>query len=460
MNNVTNVVLYGEEAVAQLQADLDKCSTSETVVNAQNTQGIDLPSQQHSLSQQQDPIVVCQKDQIVSDNVTGSTISAADTTCAAALNDSCEAPASTCIGPNSTNVVTIDQHVHEKAGSMEEKDDVENGGDNQLLESSRKASPQQTKKPEIEFKGVASVEKPQDKDASQSISSDVETEEVNNDEMPLSKMRARVHKSGVIHISDMPAKLVAPTRTRVPELQQAFPGGQSFMDAGSFNRTATSDAYKDSVLNSKLRKSKRGRRASSVDTAESSTNARIRGTHVFEQEFVDALLPNGEVDKKFMWVCNVAMMADDGSKRKHILDQPTIDELKKPYGKCDYKKILKKVNKISLDDLEQLFLPTLIPEHWILLVVNFTREKKEIYDSLSEIIEGEDPHRDTWDTMGKNLQEVYMRGSGKSTRIYDNFQKEYPKPNVQKNNHDCGFAVLWTIQCYYTIILMPIARNR
>lgn len=114
------------------------------------------------------------------------------------------------------------------------------------------------------------------------------------------------------------------SETSVSELEQPIPDGQSFANPDSFDRIASSEAYKDHVTNSKLRKSKRGRRASSVDTAESSTKVRIRGNHIFEQEFIDVLVPNGEVERNFMWLCNVAMMADDGSKRKHILDQPTI----------------------------------------------------------------------------------------------------------------------------------------
>lgn len=64
---------------------------------------------------------------VVSDNVTESTISAVYSTCDVASKNSCEVPASPCIGPKNINVVTIDQHVNKKAGATKEKDDVENG---------------------------------------------------------------------------------------------------------------------------------------------------------------------------------------------------------------------------------------------------------------------------------------------------------------------------------------------
>lgn len=136
-------------------------------------------------------------------------------------------------------------------------------------------------------------------------------------------------------------------------MEQPIEGSQSFIDAGSVNtavkarakrfeqnasnfegifecvklagtnRKAAAATYKHNVMDSKFRTSKRGRTASSVDSAESSTKVRICGAHVSEQEFVDVLVPNGEVDRNFMWLCNVAIVADWGSKTKHILDQPT-----------------------------------------------------------------------------------------------------------------------------------------
>ena len=50
--------------------------------------------------------------------------------------------------------------------------------------------------------------------------------------------------------------IVAPSGTSVSELEQPILGGQSSMSLASVDRTTASDAYKDYLTNSKLRRSK------------------------------------------------------------------------------------------------------------------------------------------------------------------------------------------------------------
>jgi hypothetical protein len=90
------------------------------------------------------------------------------------------------------------------------------------------------------------------------------------------------------------------------------------------NHSEVNLTYAEHVENSGFRVTKRKKASSVCRVGGDEAKIIIRGVHVTAEEFVHTLMPNGEVDLNFMWLCCVAIMLDWGSKTKTILNQPTI----------------------------------------------------------------------------------------------------------------------------------------
>lgn len=83
-NNVCNVVSYAEEVVAQLHIEIEKCSTGEALVDAKNTIPNNIKSANPSVDEGETTLACYQVDQLVSVNVTESTLSSIRSTCVVA----------------------------------------------------------------------------------------------------------------------------------------------------------------------------------------------------------------------------------------------------------------------------------------------------------------------------------------------------------------------------------------
>lgn len=121
--------------------------------------------------------------------------------------------------------------------------------------------------------------------------------------------------------------------------------------------------------------------------------------------------------------------------------------LKKP-TKRGHTLLCKKLSKLSLENLEQLYLPTLFDNHWILVVINFTQNTIEIYDSNKKVKEGEDPHKVILDNMCTNLQEALTAILNQSAINFIHFPRKYCYAGKQTNNDDCGFWVIKVLLCH------------
>ncbi|XP_048562466.1 uncharacterized protein LOC125543231 isoform X5 [Triticum urartu] len=126
--------------------------------------------------------------------------------------------------------------------------------------------------------------------------------------------------------------------------------------------------YNTLVASSKFRGLRRTRRHEDNDTG--GTKIRIGPASTTERELVQCLMPKGKMCKNMMWLLSVALMYDWGSKTKVILDQTIITELLKKPKKCNHPYLCKKLSKLALQNVEQIFLPTLYDYHWILAVIN------------------------------------------------------------------------------------------
>lgn len=80
-NNVCNVVSYAEEVVAQLHIEIEKCSTGEALVDEKNTIPNNIKSANPSVDEGETTLACYQVDQLVSVNVTESTLSSIRSTC-------------------------------------------------------------------------------------------------------------------------------------------------------------------------------------------------------------------------------------------------------------------------------------------------------------------------------------------------------------------------------------------
>lgn len=206
------------------------------------------------------------------------------------------------------------------------------------------------------------------------------------------------------------------------------------------------DVYNTLVARNKYRGLRSTRHRDVNDTG--GTKIRIGEASVTEREFVRCLLPKGKMCQNMMWLMSVAMMHDWGSKTKVILDQTIITELLKKPTKRGHTLLCKKLSKLSLENLEQLYLPTLFDNHWILVVINFTQNTIEIYDSNKKVKEGEDPHKVILDNMCTNLQEALTAILNQSAINFIHFPRKYCYAGKQTNNDDCGFWVIKVLLCH------------
>uniref|UniRef100_A0A8R7QV38 Ubiquitin-like protease family profile domain-containing protein n=1 Tax=Triticum urartu TaxID=4572 RepID=A0A8R7QV38_TRIUA len=280
----------------------------------------------------------------------------------------------------------------------------------------------------------------------------------------------------IVHIADEPSSPKTIDCDHISKLAEPLPDGECFDYAGSINPSMKmrkqryrkkeeivegiselikkkqypvknlNDLYNTLVAGSKFRGLHKTRRRNDNDTG--GTKIRIGPASVTERELVQCLMPKGKMCKNMMWLLSVALMYDWGSKTKIILDQTIITELLKKGNKCNHAYLCKKLRKLPLQNVEQLFLPTLSDNHWILAVINLTQNTIEIYDSNLEVKEGEHPHRVMLENMASNLQKSLNDCLHKSAFAFTDFPMKYCSAGKQTNNDDCGFWVLKVLLCH------------
>ncbi|KAM3317467.1 hypothetical protein ACQJBY_035257 [Aegilops geniculata] len=280
----------------------------------------------------------------------------------------------------------------------------------------------------------------------------------------------------IVHIAEEPSSPKTIDCKQISKLADPLPDGECFDYAGSINPSMkmrkqryqkkediaegiselvkkkqypvkkVNELYNTLVASSKFRGLRKTRRRNDNDTG--GTKIRIGPASVTERELVQCLMPKGKMCKNMMWLLSVALMYDWGSKTKLILDQTIITELLKKGNKCDHAYLCKKLSKLQLENVEQLFLPTLSDNHWILPVINLTQNTIEIYDSNLEVKEGQDPHKVMLENMATNLQKALNDCLHKSVFAFTDFPKKYCYAGKQTNNDDCGFWVIKVLLCH------------
>uniref|UniRef100_A0A8R7TT57 Ubiquitin-like protease family profile domain-containing protein n=1 Tax=Triticum urartu TaxID=4572 RepID=A0A8R7TT57_TRIUA len=202
----------------------------------------------------------------------------------------------------------------------------------------------------------------------------------------------------IVHIAEEPSSPKTIDCKHISKLAEPLPDGECFDYAGSINPSMKmrkqryqkkdeitegiseivkkkqypmkklNNLYNTLVASSKFRGLRRTRRHEDNDTG--GTKIRIGPASTTERELVQCLMPKGKMCKNMMWLLSVALMYDWGSKTKVILDQTIITELLKKPKKCNHPYLCKKLSKLALQNVEQIFLPTLYDYHWILAVIN------------------------------------------------------------------------------------------
>lgn len=190
---------------------------------------------------------------------------------------------------------------------------------------------------------------------------------------------------GALYIPDSPDHAPRHDVASVQSVGPPIPCGECFADAGSVNPSVRSRAkrfeksegkidgiaelkkmsskiksvanqtYIDHVEKSTFIGTKRREHTDPARNCGGKTKIRIRGVHVTEEEFVHTLMPNGEVDLRFMWLCSVAIILDWASSTKIIMNQSIINELMKPHDSCDHQKIVDKLKSLRLNLIDQHF---------------------------------------------------------------------------------------------------------
>ncbi|XP_037404808.1 uncharacterized protein LOC119267521 [Triticum dicoccoides] len=280
----------------------------------------------------------------------------------------------------------------------------------------------------------------------------------------------------IVHIAEEPSSPKTIDCKHISKLAEPLPDGECFDYAGSINPSMKmrkqryqkkdeitegiseivkkkqypmkklNNLYNTLVASSKFRGLRRTRRHEDNDTG--GTKIRIGPASATERELVQCLMPKGKMCKNMMWLLSVALMYDWGSKTKVILDQTIITELLKNPKKCNHLYLCKKLSKLALQNVEQIFLPTLYDYHWILAVINLMENTIEIYDSNLEVKEGEDPHKVILENMANNRQKALNDYLQKSAFAFMDFPRKCSYAGKQTNNDDCGFWVIKVLLCH------------